>query len=217
MDLGGTPCALFQIFVGDAVSYRVQYIPGLGFLSRTVHLPSRPVQFTEREDEDGLVELIAEDDDATLGARVDLLTCRQYVVHSATFGVPTFYFTLHDASACPISYSISTSLIGSNIGGSPLPLEEITKSSLFRADTLPAADGNTFAVTLPESSLALLSQGDHPTLGTPSWYFHPCHTAEVVGEILAETDVKQDDVLRWLEVWFMVMGNIVNFFAGSEI
>ncbi|TBU32145.1 hypothetical protein BD311DRAFT_751392 [Dichomitus squalens] len=173
------------------------YIANLGYLSRTVHLPSRPVQSTSREDEDGLVELIAEDDDATLNTRDDLLTCKQYVVHSATFGVPTLYFTLHDAS------------------GSPLPLEEIMKSALFRPGSFPSADGNTFAVTFPGSSFAMLSQGDHPTLGTPSWYFHPCHTAEVVGELMAEIDVGRDDLLRWLEAWFMVMGNIVDFFAGS--
>ena len=100
-------------------------------------------------------------------------------------------------------------------GGSPLSLEEIMKSSLFRPLALPSADGNTFAVTLPESSFALLSQGDHPTLGTPSWYFHPCHTADVVGEVLAEIEVDRADELRWLEVWFMVMGNMVDLFAGS--
>ena len=57
--------------------------------------------------------------------------------------------------------------------------------------------------------------GDHPTLGTPSWYFHPCHTADVVGEVLAEIEVDRADELRWLEVWFMVMGNMVDLFAGS--
>ena len=106
---------------------------------------------------------------------------------------------------------------GGDAGGSPLSLDEIMKSPLFRPHTLPSADGNTFAVTLPDSSLALLSQGDHPTLGTPSWYFHPCHTADVVGEILAELAVGQEDGLRWLETWFMVLGNIVDFFAGSVV
>ncbi len=86
------------------------------------------------------------------------------------------------------------------------------RSALFRPQVLPSSDRNTFALTLPDSSFALLSQGDHPTLGTPSWYFHPCHTAEVVGEIVKS---RQDDALRWLEAWFMVMGNIVDFYAGE--
>ncbi|KAI1792942.1 hypothetical protein LXA43DRAFT_918166 [Ganoderma leucocontextum] len=173
------------------------YIANLGYLSRTVHLPPNAAHFADPDDGDSLVELVAEDDDATLDTSGELLTCKQCIVLSATFEVPTFYFTLHDAS------------------GSPLSLEEIMKSSLFRPHTLPSADGNTFAVTLPESSFALLSQGDHPTLGTPSWYFHPCHTADVVGEILAEIGAGREDGLRWLEAWFMVMGNIVDFFAGS--
>lgn len=86
---------------------------------------------------------------------------------------------------------------------------------MFRPQALPSTDGNTFALTLPDSALALLSQGDHPTLGTPSWYFHPCQTSEMVGEIIAEREDEGDDVLQWIETWFMVMGNIVDFFAGS--
>lgn len=100
-------------------------------------------------------------------------------------------------------------------GGSPLALEQIVKSRLFRPQVLPSVDGSTFALTLPDSSFALLSQGDHPTLGTPSWYFHPCHTSEVVGEIMVEVEGSRDAPLRWLEAWFMVMGNIVDFFAGE--
>ncbi|KAM5532432.1 hypothetical protein V8D89_013926 [Ganoderma adspersum] len=173
------------------------YITNLGYLSRTVRLPPKAPHSVATDEEDTLLELVAEDDDATLDTSAEPLTCKQYIVLSATFEVPTLYFTLHGAS------------------GSPLSLEEIMKSSLFRPQALPSADGNTFAVTLPESSFALLSQGDHPTLGTPSWYFHPCHTADVVGEILAEIEVGGVDELRWLEAWFMVMGNMVDFFAGS--
>ena len=100
-------------------------------------------------------------------------------------------------------------------GGSPLALEQIVRSRLFRPQVLPSVDGSTFALTLPDSSFALLSQGDHPTLGTPSWYFHPCHTSEVVGEIMVEVEGSRDAPLRWLEAWFMVMGDIVDFFAGE--
>lgn len=97
-------------------------------------------------------------------------------------------------------------------------LDQIVQSALFRRNALPSSDGNTFGLTLPDSNLSLLSQGDHPTLGTPSWYFHPCHTSEVVGEILAASEGTQpgDELLRWMEVWFMVMSNVVDFFAGSN-
>ncbi|KAI0352700.1 hypothetical protein OH77DRAFT_1484878, partial [Trametes cingulata] len=173
------------------------YVSGLGYLRRTVILPrSRPA---EEDDASELSEPLTMNDEAASAHSGEVLTCRQYVVYSATFEVPTFYFTLHDSS------------------GSPLSLDEVVKSSLFRRHALPSPDGNTFALTLPDSSLALLSQGDHPTLGTPAWYFHPCHTSEAVGEILAESGGagSGDELLRWMQVWFMVLSNIVDFFAGS--
>ena len=70
---------------------------------------------------------------------------------------------------------------------------------------------------MPDSTFSLLSQGDHPTLGTPCWYLHPCHTSEVVGEIMAEVDAGERDAVRWLEAWFMVMSNMVDLFAGDGI
>lgn len=159
---------------------------------------------------------MSEEDEAIGGTAGDMLSCSQYVVHSATFQVPTFYFTLHDSSACEHIIGLLPVLTETRCeaGGSPLALDEIVKSPLFRPHVLPSVDGNTFALTLPDSSLALLSQGDHPTLGTPSWYFHPCHTAEVVGELMVEMEDGQDDMLRWMETWFMVMGNMVDLFAG---
>ena len=70
----------------------------------------------------------------------------------------------------------------------------------------------TFALDTPDSAFAMLSQGDHPTLGTPCWYLHPCHTAEVVEEIMREVEhgASERDV-RWLEAWFMALGNLVDF------
>lgn len=70
----------------------------------------------------------------------------------------------------------------------------------------------TFAVGTTDSAFAMLSQGDHPTLGIPCWYLHPCHTAEVVEEIMREVDhMESDRSLRWLEAWFMVLCNLVDF------
>ncbi|KAI9001172.1 hypothetical protein BD414DRAFT_452306 [Trametes punicea] len=174
------------------------FIVGLGYLARTVYLPQ--IAAAEADVTNEQIQIDAEDDVAIAVNGEERLICQQYVVFAPTFEVPAFYFTLHDSS------------------GSPLPLNAIVKSALFRRHALPSPDENTFALTLPDSSLALLSQGDHPTLGTPSWYFHPCHTSEVVGEIVAESDAREDgdELLRWMEVWFMIIGNIVDFFAGSE-
>ncbi|RPD74451.1 hypothetical protein L226DRAFT_535329 [Lentinus tigrinus ALCF2SS1-7] len=172
------------------------YVPNLGYLSRTVHFPRTSNQRIDAVEDVDTSQPSVENDDAVCHVPGESLTCNQYVVYSATFGVPAFYFTLHDNS------------------GSPLALEDIIQSALFRPNTLPSPDGNTFAVALPDSTFSLMSQGDHPTLGTPSWYFHPCNTAEAVGEIMAEIAEGRRDGLRWLEAWFMVTGNTVNFFAG---
>ncbi|KAI0676834.1 hypothetical protein C8Q78DRAFT_999764 [Trametes maxima] len=177
------------------------YVSGLGYLARTVYLPrtNEPEAEAETDDATELADSGVSDDESLAASPEELLACKQYIVYSPTFEVPAFYFTIHGSS------------------GAPLPLNRITESTLFRRHALPSANDNTFALTLPDTSLALLSQGDHPTLGTPSWYLHPCHTSEAVGEILAESDGRNgENGLRWMEVWFMVMGNVVDFFAGNQ-
>ncbi|KAI0829421.1 hypothetical protein BC628DRAFT_1133832 [Trametes gibbosa] len=173
-------------------------VSGLGYLLRTVHLPR--TQVTEPDEESDMSGDDVAEDESTARSPQEFLTCKQYVVYSPTFEVPAFYFTLLDSS------------------GSPLCLDDIVRSALFRRHVLPSSNGNAFGLLLPDSALALLSQGDHPTLGTPAWYFHPCRTSEVVGELLAEDGGAraEDELLRWMEVWFMVLGNIVDLFVGCE-
>ncbi|KAF9452478.1 hypothetical protein P691DRAFT_804615 [Macrolepiota fuliginosa MF-IS2] len=127
----------------------------------------------------------------------ETVVCQQHVVFSSTFRVPAFYFTL-----C-------------NSGGAPLPLPDIVKSSLFKS--IACDDGfevSSYAISLPTSTFPLLSHGDHPTLGSPCWYFHPCETSAALKELLAE--VKEDDwdetatLVRQLELWFMVLCSVVN-------
>lgn len=58
----------------------------------------------------------------------------------------------------------------------------------------------------------MLSQGDHPTLGTPCWYLHPCQTAEVVDELMREVECGEAErPLQWMEAWLMMLGNVVDF------
>ncbi|KAI0698933.1 hypothetical protein BC835DRAFT_1268568 [Cytidiella melzeri] len=169
---------------------------GLGYLARLVSYTAT----TRRRRDDNVEECVLEDsafeiaDDATAEGPPNAFTCRQYIVFSSTFQVPALYFSMHHNT------------------GAPLTLEEITESPLFRPQALPTAAMTTFALDTVDSAFALLSQGDHPTLGTPCWYLHPCHTAEVVEEIMNELDcVGSQRTLRWLEAWFMVLCNMVDF------
>ncbi|KAG2369884.1 hypothetical protein BDR07DRAFT_1387296 [Suillus spraguei] len=65
-------------------------------------------------------------------------------------------------------------------GGSPLQLTDILQTCLLR---------------------------EHPTLGTPCWYFHPCETANAVQEILNETERRS---VSWMEAWFTVLSTAID-------
>jgi ubiquitin-like-conjugating enzyme ATG10 len=91
-------------------------------------------------------------------------------------------------------------------------LTELINTTLFHP--FDRTDATSFALSLEGSSFPLLSQGDHPTLGTPCWYLHPCQTAASVGEIMKEVESQEwtedQRLLRWMEAWFMVLGSIVD-------
>ncbi|KIY73684.1 hypothetical protein CYLTODRAFT_416714 [Cylindrobasidium torrendii FP15055 ss-10] len=116
------------------------------------------------------------------------LTWRQYVAYSDTFHVPVFYFSVHDAN------------------GSPLSLLELIQTSIFRAELQTGTQKTDFGLSRAGSTFPLLSQGDHPTLGIPCWYLHPCETGRAVAELLGEDD---SSALRWLEMWFVVLGTAI--------
>ncbi|KAH9843816.1 uncharacterized protein C8Q71DRAFT_697129 [Rhodofomes roseus] len=177
-----------------------QYVPGLGYMSRFVPLSLNASEASSDKHEDyGLIPDDSEDEAAVSESR-EALTCTQSVVFSPTFQVPAFYFTIHRSN------------------GAPLSLKEIIASPLLRPHTIPGSEATTFALSEQAASFPLLSQGDHPAHGTPAWYFHPCHTQEAVGEIMTEVPLEgwaEDRVLcRWLEAWFMVVGQIADLQCG---
>lgn len=55
---------------------------------------------------------------------------------------------------------------------------------------------------------ALLSQGEHPLLGVPAWYLHPCKTGNVM-----ETIVPKEEWFNYLKAWLALYGS----FAGLKI
>ncbi|KIY51601.1 hypothetical protein FISHEDRAFT_11710, partial [Fistulina hepatica ATCC 64428] len=127
------------------------------------------------------------------------LSCNQYVVYSATYQVPTFYFSVHDAN------------------GTPLFVDDLVKTSLFRSNIFENTTSTSFAVTQRANVCPMLSQGEHPTLGTPCWYLHPCETVNAVDEIMVElarespaswTETRR--LVRWMEAWFMVLSCAVD-------
>lgn len=96
------------------------------------------------------------------------------------------------------------------------------KTALFRRHAFSETDVTAFALSSTSSPFPLLSQGDHPTLGTPSWYIHPCETpaalAELTSEVMAEVMPEEGPtrwagdagLIRYMEIWFMLLGNVVD-------
>ncbi|PCH41188.1 hypothetical protein WOLCODRAFT_137241, partial [Wolfiporia cocos MD-104 SS10] len=176
----------------------------LGYLTRSVLFPLRhmdPVVDTDLEDSS--YELEDPSDDGTTSnaaSHIGICTSRQYVAFHPTFRVPAFYFTIHHSN------------------GMPLSLDEIVRSSLLRQHTLEGTERTPYSVGDPGSPFPMLSQGDHPVFGTPFWYLHPCHTSEVVAEIMAEVQqenwVEEEVLVRWMEAWFMVLGQVVALDRG---
>ncbi|KAH9947273.1 hypothetical protein B0H21DRAFT_739613, partial [Amylocystis lapponica] len=177
-------------------------LPHFGYMSRRILLPLDHIEPDDDDDDPLVDEQLDPADDGALSACVpNVLTSEQSVVFSSTYQVPAFYFTLHHNN------------------GAPLSLAEIMRTPMFRPNALSDREATSFALTDPGSSFALLSQGDHPILGTPSWYLHPCHTHEMVGEVMIEVQkgdwTTEQRLVRWMEAWFMVLGNVVDCTAGS--
>ena len=95
-----------------------------------------------------------------------------------------------------------------------LTLDQLLQTGIFRFDPSAKFDKTTFGISEPGSAFPLLSQGDHPVLGTRCWHFHPCESSAAVNELLNEatsSDASEDDRLRcWMKMWFLVLGSVVN-------
>lgn len=149
-----------------------------------------------------------------------LLSVLQYIVYSPSFQVPAFYFVVSDASEYITSHLRVYFLPLTD--GTPVPLEDIVKTSLFRPGVLQQSAIHQTHISLDEATsepvssvFPLLSQGDHPVLQTRCWYFHPCETQQAVKELLVArqaevVDGKTMGAEEWLEVWMLVLGSVLN-------
>jgi len=79
--------------------------PGYGFLTRTRYLqwksPLDPHSYVNSTDLEEVEEWEEEEDIATAQAsELPSLSVHEYIVFSASFSVPAFYFTMQDSSVC---------------------------------------------------------------------------------------------------------------------
>lgn len=166
-------------------------------------------------------ELFEDEDDSC--AHVDHQEDRVYFYESIawhpTYMVPTYYFQTVDSGR--LFFGHAALKLKHAIGGSPISLAQIVRTTRFRRRTLldMAVGVTAYSVQPSESSSAqfpLISQGDHPILGTPHWYFHPCETAAAVREILGHSlntawdPNRIECLLRWLKSWLAVLTTAID-------
>ncbi|KAI8355580.1 autophagocytosis associated protein [Blakeslea trispora] len=69
----------------------------------------------------------------------------------------------------------------------------------FYLDGTPLTQQEIYQFIIPKSQQDIvLSQSDHPLLGTPYWYIHPCHTRNAMETIQFR---KQDYIKMWLSIF----------------
>ncbi|KAI8356744.1 autophagocytosis associated protein [Choanephora cucurbitarum] len=69
----------------------------------------------------------------------------------------------------------------------------------FYLDGTPLSQDEIYQSIVPKSQQDVaLSQSDHPLLGTPYWYIHPCQTRTAMETVQFE---KQDYIKTWLSIF----------------
>eukprot|EP00126_Sphaerothecum_destruens_P002982 Sdes_comp16429_c0_seq1m5767 len=61
-----------------------------------------------------------------------------------------------------------------------------------------------------------ISQGEHPLLLTPFYYFHPCNTENFMKDVFEFSDQKFISPFYYLISWLSVVGKFVGLFFGVE-
>ncbi|KAI5124719.1 hypothetical protein M0805_005357 [Coniferiporia weirii] len=166
----------------------------LGYLSRKITVYS--AQNTSEGGTDTELGDVFEEDDAaaavTRREQNDILEAWQYIVYSASFQVPAFYFSVNTRS------------------GTRLGLDGILGCSLFRRNAFADVKKTSFALQAAGQNFPLLSQGEHPTLCTPCWFLHPCETGVALGELMEADGQITKPSARMLELWLLLVGNVVD-------
>ena len=92
-------CQAFFLPLTNNLSDKNQTWPGFGYMSRSTVQRRRQQSALQAETQydDNI-------DEAAASIDTETLTCQQHVVYSATFQVPTFYFTMHNSRLWKLCY-----------------------------------------------------------------------------------------------------------------
>lgn len=211
-------------------------MPGFGYLERPgVVRSTRATLERDLWDEEELAgpAIVEEEDTSALPLPSAHLSDERCIVNlwiclSPTYHVPVLYFSAHlTCKSLSLGYRRAFADPSSLLpAGSPLTLDQILRSTIFHCpdpstypfSTLPPPSSeSSTTLTDPSPSFPFLSQGEHPTLGMPAWFLHPCETEAIMRDVLGSVEVQgvresEGEGWRgkWLETWLMVVGSVVD-------
>lgn len=140
-----------------------------------------------------LPEQVHDPADANPLAAANIYTLEHHIVYSPSYQVPVLYFNVYDSSKSfvllyflPLLSSLSTKR---EKGGSVLPWEQVDRF-------LRVARGSL------SSQQAIISQTEHPILGLPFFYIHPCETQR----LLKTLAIQQLTTSNFIKVWLSFIG-----------
>ncbi|XP_028413493.1 ubiquitin-like-conjugating enzyme ATG10 [Dendronephthya gigantea] len=110
----------------------------------------------------------------------EILTFEYHVVYSSSYNVPVLYFNAWSQD------------------GKLLSLSDIWQQvSEIHQDFLN------------HDKWSFITQQEHPLLHRPYFLIHPCHTAELMKQILMNTSVHKRDATLYLTTWLSAVGSAV--------
>ncbi|OAD78735.1 hypothetical protein PHYBLDRAFT_140793 [Phycomyces blakesleeanus NRRL 1555(-)] len=133
---------------------------------------------------------VNEEDEACgkLGLSQKVLTMEHHVVYSATYCVPVLYFMGYHADGVPLSFEEVYDWV----------VPKCYHSNLRLAHT---------------SVQGSLSQTDHPHLGMPAWFLHPCDTSSLMATVGAEKLQPTGYLISWLSI----MGPVLSCSVSTDL
>jgi len=143
-----------------------------------------------------------------------------YASWSPVYQLPVMYFRVRNAGQqTSLHFGNKTDESNELAAGSALTLAEILTSSLFHAassEVFVRDNSSTYATTCvtryicaTNEHFPAISQGEHPSTGTPCFFLHPCETSTALSDILAG-EQSSSTPLRILECWFMIVGSVLD-------
>lgn len=105
------------------------------------------------------------------------ISCEYHVVYSNSYKSPVLYFNMYTTD------------------GKLLTLDQIWK--LVPRQEQERLEGNLWS---------LVSQSEHPILGRPFYFIHPCHTAKMMAKLLS---IRSSSMGNYVLTWLSAVGPMI--------